>query len=216
MSTNPNNPTPYQAPGSNPPPRSKGRGVWMGLGIGCAVLLVICCGGFVGVYYWMKNAATDDPVQIAKIAEEIAEVPLPAEFRPKMGFNLSFFGQAVKGVIYAPEKDDSFFLMGEYDAKMTDAERDQIVEQMRGSWRTQGNSNNQDLEVISSKTVELTMRGKPATFKFDEAKNRKTNAKFWQLSGTFVGKKGPAMMILILPYERFQENELKRMLEDTK
>ncbi|HEX4149529.1 MAG TPA: hypothetical protein VHY20_11095, partial [Pirellulales bacterium] len=170
MSTAPG--SPYQPPQSdmNPAPKSRSRGLLMGLGIGCGLLLLLCCGGVGGVFWFVKSSINDDPNVVRKIAAEIAEVPLPADFKPRYSIDMpfGFQGAKMKGVVYEG-KDDSVFMMGEYNAEMTEAERDQVVQQMRQNFRMQGGAGNDKLDILETKSLELTMRGKPAKFKFAKA-----------------------------------------------
>jgi len=218
MSLDPN--SPYQPPlagGGAPPPR-RSRGILFGLGIGCGVLVLLCCGGFAGVYWWgstkFKDSTSEDPVVVRRVSAEIAEIPLPPSFTPKYSLSMvvPFTAMKIKGAVYTTKKD-GMFLIGEFDAKMADAEREQFLQQMRGNLRMQGNNANDKLDIIESKTVELTMRGKPASFKFAKAENQDTKAKLWQIMGTFHGREGPAMIIMIVPLEQFTEPQIKEMLE---
>jgi hypothetical protein len=185
------------------------------------VLLLLCCGGFAGVAWYgqakVKESISEDPVVIRRIAAEIAEVPLPAGFEPKYSLDLvvPLFAVTIKGVIYNT-KQNGFFLMGEIDAEMSDAEREKFVQQMRGNVNMQGSNAHEKLDILESKTVDFTMRGKPASFKFAKAQNQDTKAKLWQIMGTFQGKEGPAMIMLIVPLEQFSEEQIKQMLEKTK
>ena len=214
--------SPYQSPmgGNNPPPASRSRGILLGLGIGCGLLLLLCCGGFAGVTWWgkakFKESTSEDPVVVRKVGAEIAEVPLPPDFEPRYSMNMTvpFTEVKIKGVVYNTKKD-GFFVMGEFDAKMADAERENFLQEMRRNVRMQGNANDK-LEVLETKTVELKMRGKPASFKFGKAQNLETKEKFWQLMGTFNGREGPAMIMMIVPLEQFSESQLKQMFEKTK
>ena len=191
----------------------------MGLGIGCGVLLLLCCGGFAGITWWgrskFEKSTSSDPVVVRKTAAEIAEVPLPPNFEPKysMDMTVPFSQVKIKGVVYGT-KDNGFFMMGEFDAKMSDAEREEFIKGFRGNFKMQ--DNNQKLDILESKTVDLTMRGKPASFKFAKAQNADTKQKLWQIMGTFNGREGPAMIMLVVPLEQFSEDQLKEMLEGTK
>ncbi|HEX3658293.1 MAG TPA: hypothetical protein VHV55_21065 [Pirellulales bacterium] len=220
MSIDPN--SPYQPPlaGAGAAPPNRSRRIWLGLGIGCGVLILLCCGGFVGVSWWgtakLKQSTSDDPVVIRGIATEIAEIPLPASFKPKYSLNMTvpFTPMKLKGVLYSSNQNGvGLFMMGEFNAEMSEAERQKFLQQMRASVQ---NNANEKLDVLESKTVTLKMRGKDASFKFAKAQNQDTKALVWQIVGTFQGKGGPAMIMMIVPYEQFTEDQLKKMFEQAK
>lgn len=215
--------SPYQPPldGGLPPEKGRSRNVLLALGIGCGVLLLLCCGGFAGVTWWgsakFKESTSEDPAVIRRIASEIADVPLPDAFKPRYALNMTvpFTQMKVKGVVYSAEQN-AMFMMGEFNAQMSDAERENFLQEMRKNVQIQGGNNRQKLDILESKTVDLTMRGKPASFKFAKAENTETKGKFWEVMGTFNGKEGPAMIMIAAPLDQFTEAQLKQMLEKTK
>lgn len=68
------------------PGMSTGKKVLVILGIIFAVLLVICCGGGVGLMWWGKSyvedAASKDPKVVAAKTDEITQISVPPALKP--------------------------------------------------------------------------------------------------------------------------------------
>lgn len=210
--------SPYRPPlGEGAPPTNRSRGVMLGLGIGCGVLLLLCCGGVAMLIWLFRSSTNQDPAAVRRIAAEIAEVPLPPEFEPKFSIDMwfGFKGERLKGAVFESKKQ-GVFMMGTYSAQMSDAEGEQLMEQMSGNFRMQDGGANEKLDIIESKTVKLSMRGKPASFKFAKVENTETKVRFWQVAGTFQGKQGPAMIKMIVPLGEYSDKDIMHMLEKTK
>jgi hypothetical protein len=213
MSTDPG--SPYQSPlgGSIPPPPRRGRGTLLALGLGCGTMLLLCCGGIGGIFFLVWSSSSSEPADVRRVAAEIADVPLPAEFEPQGSIDMpvSFFGAKMKGVLYETKKK-SAFVMAEFSAKLSEAERENFFETIRMRLHTADDK----LDILETKTVDFTMRGEPASFKFAKVQNVDTKQKFWRAAGTFEGKGGPAMVMMMVPLEDYNEAQLKQIFENTK
>ena len=105
---------PYDSPENFRPGMSTGTKVLLGLGIGCGVLVLLCCGGMMlGGYFFgrsMQEAISEDPQQIAAVATSIVDIEVPAPLEPmfSLDFTIPFVNQkAMAMVVYAHKRDGS-------------------------------------------------------------------------------------------------------------
>ncbi len=218
---------PYASNAVPPPPKSSSK-LWMGLGCGCMVMLALCCGGVmlfgIGGAKWAQNAALQDPQQINDLANQIAETKLPEalELKPTFGMNMKIplmDRKLMRFAVYADESAGAVFMIGDFDAEMMGGDTKNAMQQMQDAMR-QGGHGKHDMQVVETSVKQLTVRGKPAAFTFAKVKTTpegKTEAtEMWQVTGMFEGKSGPAMMLLIAPYEDWTIDELIQEIEQIK
>ena len=69
---------PYDSPEMARPGMSSAAKVLLGLGIGCGVLVLLCCGGFIftGVYFTrsIQQAMSEEPDTIRRVADSIVAI----------------------------------------------------------------------------------------------------------------------------------------------
>ena len=83
---------PYDAPEVEPRGMSGTTKVLLAFGIGCGVLLLLCCGlvgfgGFAG-YRYFQNALIDDPDKVRQITDAIVTIEIPESLEPKMAMDM--------------------------------------------------------------------------------------------------------------------------------
>lgn len=218
MSIDPNAQGPY-AP--QPPAKSGGSGIWLFLGIGCGLVLLLCCGGGVGLFYVGKSAlnVTQDPTEISQRSQEIADFDVPNGFKPQMAMTtqVPFTGQKfMTMVIYeAPNQEGGIFLFEFGGMVGANMDREQLKTQMHQSMSQQGQQAKQ-LTVLESRDVEVEIRGQSATFKIQKAEDQ-NKQQFVQIEGVFNGKGGgPAMLIGQLKAGDFTEDDAEKLVRSIK
>lgn len=219
MSTNPPDQGPF-APQA-PPPKSGGSGIWLFLGIGCGLVLLLCCGGGVAMFYVGKSSfsMTQDPTQVAQQSNEIADFDLPQGFKPQMAMTtkVPFTGQKLMSMaIYsAPNQEGGIFLM-EFGAQFSaNMNREQLRMQMDQSMNQQGQQA-KHLNVLESRDVEIEIRGQPATFKIQKAEDSQTKQQYIQVEGTFDGKQGLAVLVGQFKADEFTEDDAEKFVRSIK
>jgi len=84
---------PYDTPEHVRPGMSGTTKVLLGMGIGCGVLVLLCCGFFGASTFWLVRAAqhalTEDPNEIRRLTDEIVAIKIPDSLPPKAGMDLS-------------------------------------------------------------------------------------------------------------------------------
>jgi hypothetical protein len=220
MSTDPNAQGPY-AP-DVPPRKSGGSGIWLFLGIGCGLVLLLCCGGGVAMFYVGKSAinVTQVPAEVTQKSQEIADFDVPAGFKPQMAMStqVPFTGQKfMTMVVYsAPNQDGGLFLMEFGGAVGANMDREQLKLQMHQSLSQQGQQAKQ-LNILESRDVEVQIHGQPTTFKIQKAEDQQTKQQYVQVEGTFNGKGGgPAVLIGQLKADEFSEDDAEKLVRSIK
>ena len=219
MSMDPNSPGPY-AP-QTPPPKGGGSTIWLVLGIGCGLVLLLCCGGGVAMFFVGKSALTitQNPAEVAQQSQAIAEIEVPEGFKPKMAMTtkVPFTAQPLMSMaVYSPDNEQGgIFLMefgGQFGANM---DREQLKMQMEQSMSQQG-QHSKKLNVLESRDVEVQIRGQPATFRIQKAEDPATKQEYVQVEGTFNGKQGPAILVGQLKADDFSEDDAEKLVRSIK
>ena len=75
------------------------------------------------------------------------------------------------------------------------------------------NFGERELNIISSESREFEIRGEPVKFLFSEAEDPASDVAYRQITGSFPGKEGVAMLILQVPAEGYEEETFVKMIE---
>lgn len=215
MSIDPNTPPAY-----GPAPRQGGGGkIWLFLGLGCGVMLLLCCGvGGLMTFQLRKSfQAVTDPQAIATMGQEIADIDMPQGFRPANGlsFTIPFTNQSMTMVIYQGTGHPGGVFLTEFSAGFGAASQEDLKRQMEQSLNQQGQGTKQ-LQVLESRSVEVTIRDEPATFNIQKAKDPNANQEYVQVIGVFKGKKGTAMLMAQLPADQYTEDDAEKLVRSIK
>lgn len=214
------------------PPRKKSSGsnkLLIGLAIGCGGMMLLCCGG-IAVLGWFghkmaKEMISQDPVVVVEKTREITDVDIPDGFTPMMSMDMKvpFTGQRlIIMTTYVDKESQSnslVFMQG--DEKMGGVNsRQQFEMQMRQSIDQQGQQGQQrreNLIVQESEGFVHEVRGVETTFQIATAKESKTGEEsgkeYWQVSGAFKGKSGPAFVFLTVEKEKMTREEIEAFIE---
>ena len=208
---------PYASPQAVPQtPRKKG------LSAGCIVLIVLailgglvmllCCGGFVGMGYYFRDAVSDDPAVIARVS---AEIDVPGELEPKASFkmNVPFSDrQLMTWVVYMDEATQSMLMLGTFGEAMAGMDRDEFQRGLRQSMEEQGVAREENVAEWHTHEKEITVRGEPVTFFFATGEDDSGNPRI-QVTGTFQGDRGPVMVTFSGDAEKYPEERITEVIE---
>ena len=215
MSIDPNVPPAY-----GPAPRQGGGGkIWLFLGLGCGFVLLLCCGvgGFM-VYQVRENfAPVNDPAGVTAMAQGIADVEVPAGFRPATGFKFTipFTDQSMTMVVFQAENNQGGVFLCEFSAGFGAGNQEQFKQQMEQSLNQQGHGTKQ-LQVLETRTIEVTIHDEPATFNIQKAKDPNDNREYVQVIGVFKGKSGTSMLMAQLPADQYTEDDAEKLVRSIK
>ena len=214
----PQSPTNPNYPGSPfPPPSgmSTGAKVLIGLGIGCAAVLVVCCGGAVLLTYYVgdyvKKAASDDPAVVQSVAARIAQIDLPAEFRPEGSLDMNV-PLSMMFVVYADKSSRSTVVMAQF-GEMFKQNQAQMQAQMEQQMRQQGMTQQPMAGTVKSYQETIEVRGQSVVFTFVEGKEQGSGKKRLDAMGVFPNQGKTVMVMISVDAEKYDEARVKKMLK---
>lgn len=181
---------------------------------------VLCCGG-IGLFGYFAattamEAMSDDPAKIEEIRGEIADISIPAEFKPEMSMNFKvpLTDQRIRFVVYKGPQDPTMPMLMSMNFAGLDAE--QIRLQMEQQLEQQGKQKNKRINVEQYEEREFVINDKPAKFFFGHGKEEGSDHEVWQVVGSFEGKAGPTGFILIANQESMTEEQITQLIESIK
>jgi hypothetical protein len=206
------------------PQKGGGSKVLLGLGIGCGIMLLLCCG--IGGYgfYMVKRAFKIEttPAGVTEVAEGITDMDPPESFTPVMGMDMKnpMTGQKIFTMAtYAGPNQKGMLVVAEFDQTMAGANAEQMKSQMETSMRQQQQQNQQgvqQLEMVGEpRDVKTTVRGQEATFKIQLGKSP-DGEEYYQVQGVFQGKGGPGFLIGQFPAEQIDEEQTEAFVRSIK
>jgi hypothetical protein len=223
MSMDPN--APYQPPGSQSGPPQKGGGskLMLGVGIGCGLVLLLCCGGGVAMFMIGKSAIQIEttPAQVSTVAQGVTDMDVPAGFEPKMSMAMKvpFVNKKIMTMaLYAGPNEKGMIMVADFGQEMAGNGPEQMKMQIEQSMRQQQQQGQgaQNLQMEGEpKEIKITVRGQESTFKIQKGKTQ-NGEEFLQVEGTFPGKEGPGVLIGQLPASDFSEEDAEAFVKSIK
>ena len=193
------------------------------VGIIFGLLILLCCGGLVGLGIYgasyFSDAMSQDPAVIAECTAQFVEMEIPPQFAPVMSFDMTipFSGEALMvWVVYADEPSGSMLMMASLGAVMVAQNQEDVQRQLKESMRQQGLAAGEDVDEWESSVREIEVRGEPTAFTFAVGKNTETEAQRIEVSGMFEGQSGPVMLILSADAAVIDEEAVVEMIESIK
>lgn len=204
--------------------------VLLGTGIGCVVILALCCGTF-GLFIYsfvrtMENAKIDDPQQIQDLSEDIVTINVPPALKPRIGIDvkLPFVGMPmVAGVIYSDkeggELDEDFskhnvLLFGQLGQQFSDDPN--MREQLENFQREAHGQDEEDFKIEESEPFKTTINGEPAEFTISKGRDSDAEDDRWHVMGHFQGKGGPAIFLMHVKAADFSKEQVLAILQSMK
>ena len=130
---------------------STGTKILLGLGIGCGLLVLLCCGSVVGVtwlgYSAIQHGIDRDPLKVQAAAAEITAIDLPADLQPKAAIDLRvpFTGQNIMtGAVYTGEGDREVLALAEFAGPFGSPDQNVLRTQINEALGKQGGRNHDD------------------------------------------------------------------------
>lgn len=202
------------------PGMSSGAKVLLGLGIGCGVLLVLCCGGFGVTFFYfgrsLQRAASEDPATIRRVTESIVTIEVPEALEPKFSFDwtVPIFNRTVSAAAYADSDDHSSLVLFQLDLDLGNPEAMKL--QFQESLRESGQGEWEEVDLDDSETFETEINGNLAEFTVGSGKREGSGREVWQATGAFDGNGGRAMLFMQLGADDFSKEQMMDVLKSMK
>jgi hypothetical protein len=210
---------PYDAPDVQPGGMSSTTKVLLAFGIGCGVLMLLCCGvlgvGGFALYRFARSTVSEDPARIREITAEIVTIEIPAKLTPKLAVDvpMPFTGvRMMRGVVYTGAADKSVLMLGDVNDQFEGDVQTQLEEAMEGRDRRDRDG----FDVLESEPFDTTIHGEPARFTVARVKRRRSKEEAWRVEGSFRGGGGPAIILLDAASKDFSKDEVMQMLQSMK
>jgi len=171
------------------------------------ISLVVCCGGLGLIGYQAQKAVVEDPAAVRALTDEIAQIQLPEGMEPKGGINgkVPFLG-GIKMVMYEGE-NNAFFALGEVSGPMAANAQETFRAEIDKQREAQQPSEDQTTEQ-----VEFTVRGQPASMEVVRGTRQDGTSKV-EVFGSFEGHEGPAFVALSLDGEKYDDEQIRSLIE---
>ena len=207
---------PYDSPETVRPGMSSGAKVFLGLGIGCGVLLLLCCGFFgVAAYFFGRSFNIDeDPATVRRVADSIVTIDVPETLEPRFSFDWTLpvvNRKMMSMAMYADEEENSDLILFQISEDL--GNRDAMKMQLQESLRDAGRGQWEEVNLDESETFETEINGDSAEFTVGKGKKKGSGREVWQAIGAFEGNGGPAMLFMQLGAEDFSNEQVMDVLK---
>jgi hypothetical protein len=206
---------PYQKPGM-----STGTKVLIILGIIFLVLVVLCCGGGVAIFWagasYMKDAISDDPQVVREVTKGIVDIDVPEELEPQFSMDMKVplsDERFMVMVVYGDQTKGTAVMLASFGEAFADQGQAQMKNQMQQQLREQGLGPDQGFGPQELSEREIEVRGEPVKFAFATAEDPESGKERIQVTGMFEGKTGPVMIMVFADPEVLSEEEIVQMIE---
>lgn len=202
-----------------PPAQKQGMSGFAKLLIGCGIVValgfLVCCGGAVFLMSRVKVQQSEDPATVLEHTKRIADIEIPASFKPASTLSVDIWIVQVTMVAFAPAEGEGSLLLLQSNVSGDKESIDDFVRQIN---RGENDSEERNLELDPTSIVdkEFTIRGSPATFQFAKGTDGENMKTFRQVTGAFPGKEGTAILFLQIDEEHYNEEEIIKMIESIK
>ena len=211
---------PYDSPEAPRAGMSGTSKLLLGMGIGCGVLVIVCCGGTIGSLYWIgktaQEAVTKDPAKIQELTEQIVSISVPDNLPPQLG--MAFVVPIVNfpfmtWVQYGEQDGKNMLGLMQFNPRFDER---QMKSQWRDSMRQNGRGGFEDIDVEHSERIEQQVNGQDATFTLASGHEPGSDKEVWQVSGSFHGKGGPAILFLKADQSLLTKDQVLDILKSMK
>jgi hypothetical protein len=211
---------PYDSPATVRPGMSSGAKVLIGLGVGCGVLVLLCCGvGGALTFYFSRSfqhAMSKDPATVRQVAESIVEIDVPESLEPKVSLDWTVPILNKRGAMaaFVDRDEHSSLVLFQLDESLGNAEV--MKTQFNESIRESGQKEMKEVAIEDSETFNSQINGSEAEFTVGKGKNQQSGREVWQATGAFDGKDGPAMLFMQLDAADFTKDQVMDVLKSMK
>lgn len=210
---------PYDPPASARPGMSGGAKVLLGVGIGCGVLMLLCC-GFIGFSAYLVGRSfdvSDDAATIREVTDSIVSIDVPPGLEPQASVDwvMPFVNRKMFSIaIYANKEEESALVLFQIDRDFGSA--DAMKMQLEQVLQESGQGSHDEVEIVDAEVFETEINGGSAEFSVGKGKRENSDREVWQATGAFDGRGGPAMLLIQLDAEHYDKEQLMTALKSMK
>jgi hypothetical protein len=202
------------------PPRPGMSGatkVLLGLGVGCGLIVLLCCGVFgAGTFFvaqMAQQALSNDPDKVHDLTAEIVTIQIPDTLKPlgSLDLNIPIVNtRLMTGVAYRDASQYNVLMLGQFGEQFADDETMQL------HWKQFSHESGRhadDVRIEESEKYDTQVNGQPANFTIGKGRDRKAEREVWEVAGKFRGHGGPAVLILRLNASDFSKEQVLDVLK---
>lgn len=197
-------------------------------GIGCVVVLLLCCGAF-GVFAVMgvrmvANAQVTDEQELRDLTADIVTIKVPDQLKPRIGINMRvpIFGmQMVSGAIYSDKvidehsgddfSDSNVLILGQMGQAFAD---NPDMKRQLDEFSRRGEVDDFHEKEVDS--LDILVNDEPATFMVRKGTQGEGGPERWIVTGSFQGKGGPAVFFLSVKADEFSKDQVLEIITSMK
>jgi len=222
----PGHPTPgYPQEGYPPQQPRSGCGGCLGkflifLGVIFLLIIATCCGGIFYLKSYIASSISQDPAEIQTISDEIISIRVPAPLEPVAGgrFQVPIVGKTLgQGAFYSDKNHKSTLVIASFGEAFGPQFKDQLLQGLQsGQSQKQSadkNGNQEELKDVKKTRHERTILGEKAAFEISEGIGAQSGKQKTRVQGAFLGKTGPAILILDAEEETLSRKNVEKMLD---
>lgn len=184
--------------------------LWI-LGIVSGLGVLVCCGGGVAFWFWIRSSVSKDPAVIREVTAEITEIDVPETYKPV--FSMQMLGGKVVTFADDREDDQAGILTITAIPEEVAGDRGEITRQMKQSLRQQRNQGDIDINEEETEERTVSIRGKEETVVVQKGTDDQ-GQRMVVVTAPFVAKdENPAMLMLMVPEEQWEEEQFEAILK---
>ncbi len=169
--------------------------------------IIGCCG--VGYYLFMPKIVTK-PAQVDELVQEIAEVKMLPDFQGETGVKMNFWFMEMRMCRYAHTSRKGELQLMEMAMNGANAGGNAELE---AQMQNQKQMEMKALNVKTTESREIEIRGQSATFTTVFGQDVSSKTEYYQVEGTFLGKNGPAKLMIQVEAEIWNPEAVSELLE---
>jgi hypothetical protein len=209
-----------EPPTPPPPGRSTASKILLGCGIGCGVIVVLCCGALAAIVYWgervLPRYVERDPAAVRSVTDQIATIDVPPDLKPEasLALKVPFTGQPlVTFAVYTGEGEDEVLGLAEIPGPPESADQKQLQQRIDEALtgRSKRGPGDDFKPAGEPQKVEVQIRGAPAKFEIEEGEI-KSGKKMIRAMGQFKGHNGTSLLFLQLDAEKHDSANVEQLL----
>jgi hypothetical protein len=190
--------------------------LFLGLGIGCGVVLLLCCGGGVALVMVAMRSVhpSDNPKDVVALTKSITDIDIPAELEPAKSVRIEMPGNMIPSWAVYEDKQASATLVVAQSEIFRSQPQANIRQMMEPTFRQQGVAlSEHELTNTKIDTRPRTIRGVQATFTIVEGTDTKTKKQRIQVTGVFPGKSASALLLLDADVDKLGKPVVVKMID---